>query len=217
MRRTSHNQDGLSLLELLIALGIFMTVSAGISDVLTATSDTYQTGLAISVLESKGRRALDRMAINVVGSGVGTFVPNPELPFGSTTLSFQPCAGYDRANSVADWGTITRYELRDEEGDAEDGADNDGDGLIDERELVQIRGIGIGGGVETVICTGITRYLEGEIPNGLDDNDNGLIDEEGLVFSLRGKRLRIQITVAGRGAEGLMLERTISTAVVVRN
>lgn len=217
MNAPRHHQSGLSLLELLIALGIFITVSAGISDVLITTSDTYQTGITISVLESKGRRALDKMAIQLVGSGVGTFIPNPELPFGSTTLTFQPCAGYDSANSVADWGRVVRFELRDEQGDVEDGIDNDRDGLIDERELIQVIDVGLPSEREVALLSGITRYLEGELPNGIDDNDNGLIDEEGVVFSLLGTRLHIQITVAGRGAKGLMLERTVSTAVVVRN
>lgn len=212
-----NNQSGLSLLELIIALGIFITVSAGISEVLITTSDTYTTGMTIARLDTKGRRALDRMATSIVGAGLTTFVPNPDLPFGSTTLTFQRCAGFDSATSAVEWGPVTRFELRDETSDPEDGLDNDRDGLIDERELVQVIDVGGVNETEFVMLSGVTRYLQGEEPNAVDDNGNGLVDEEGLVFGLVGTRLTIHITVAGRAADGLMLERTVETSVVIRN
>ncbi|MAG57236.1 MAG: hypothetical protein CMJ83_13165 [Planctomycetes bacterium] len=217
MNGSLRTDSGLSLLEIVVALGIFVTVCAALSDLLITSSDTYQTGMTIANLEGRGRRALDQIAGDLVASGATTFSPTPDLPFGSTTLTFQKSRGFDTGSDSILWGPTLSFDLIDEPSDPNDGLDNDDDGLVDERRLVRRLNSGLSTEVTVVLLTDVAPYLEGETPNGGDDNQNGLIDEEGLCFSLVGDQLTIQITLGGRDAHGRVLLRTVSTTVVVRN
>jgi hypothetical protein len=109
-----------------------------------------------------------------------------------------------------------------EPSETDNGADDDGDGLIDEGMIEFTRDLGAG--TERIVrwARGVREYLAGENPNVADDNANGLTDERGLSFSLTGRILTIRLTLQavgakGDGASGTVLSRTVETSVRLRN
>jgi hypothetical protein len=90
-----------------------------------------------------------------------------------------------------------------EEGELDDGADNNGNGLVDEGCLFWTRDVGEPSEKTHVIARGVREYLEGEEPNLDDDNGNGLEDERGFCLERVGEALVIRLTlerqVSGEG------------------
>jgi hypothetical protein len=115
------------------------------------------------------------------------------------------------------FGPVTRIEWRPDPNDPTDGADNDGDGLVDEGEIVISRNFGSAGQQDTVIATSVPRLLLGELPNGADDNGNGLQDEAGLSFELLADgSVRVRLTVQAR-KQGTTFSSTVEATVLPRN
>lgn len=135
---------------------------------------------------------------------------------------WQAAIDFDRPGAMrASTGRITwsatRVEFRLEPGEVDDGLDNDGNGLVDEGELVLVRDAGGADELEIVLANGVREHLEGELPNGVDDNDNGLVDERGITFERVGSDLRIRLTLETTGRDGRILTRTLETTAWSRN
>lgn len=210
-----NRQAGLSLLELVFALGIFITVAGGLSEILVTTAGTYGTGMKIATLDGDARRVVDRAAEELIGAGITTLVPAPAPPFGAGTVTFQKGKGF--AGGAVVWGPVCRFDLRPSETDPDDGADNDGDGFVDEMELWLVRDVGAAAETEQLLVRGVSEWLEGEDANGIDDNGNGLVDEPGFSVVLEGTILTVRLSLHGRDARGRKLLRTVETTVVARN
>ena len=110
-----------------------------------------------------------------------------------------------------------RIALELERVELDNGLDDNGNGLVDERMVVRIEDPGGPDERRKVICHDVSEYLAGEIPNGLDDNGNGLNDERGLSFVVLGDVLTIRLTLEAPGANENMLERTVQTSVRLLN
>lgn len=213
MRR--RPEQGISLIELLVAFTVFFTVAVTISDLLVSTVDAYGHGVRVAALDGDARRALDRMAEELMAARPGTFTPLPLAPYGASSITFQKAIGSGSGGAV--FGPPMRFELAESPTDVWDGVDNDGDGWIDEADLIQVRNIGTSTESLEVLAHGITSLFHGEELNAVDDNGNGLIDEEGLSITLEGRVLTLRLSLGGRDPKGRSLVRTVETSVVLRN
>ena len=210
------SRAGFSLLEILISLTMLVTFTGSLLLVLFTGTKTAHTGMARQGVESLARRTMDRIAAELVSSGTSVLVPNPTGAFGSATLTFQCVEGLG-ANNNAAWGTPRKLALQLEEGENDDGVDNNGNGLVDERALVWTIDPGGAGEQSTIWAHGVREYLEGESPNGLDDNGNGLLDERGLSFVRQAGLLTIRLSLEQVDTERNHLVRTVQTTLRLRN
>jgi hypothetical protein len=151
---------------------------------------TATDGMARQSIEALGRRTVDRMARELSSAGAGTLSPNRGLALGSDHLTFQVVSGY--AGGAVQWSAPAAFALKLEPGELDNGKDDDGDGLVDERDLTYTQG-----GQETIWAHGVCELLEGEKANGKDDNGNGLKDEAGL-SSPAGGTLILRLSLEAR-------------------
>ena len=115
------------------------------------------------------------------------------------------------------WGAFRRLELVPEPSDPLDGADNDGDGLVDEHVLRLVHDVDLMSERTAVLVQGVAPLLEGETPNALDDNGNAIADEAGLSLALRDGVVYVRLSLQGRNPKGHVLTRTAETIVWPRN
>src|SRR5262249_41383601 len=97
------------------------------------------------------------------------------------------------------------------------GVDDDGDGLVDERNLVMTRNVGTANEVSIVLCHDVARWYPGEISNVADDNGNGVVDESGFNVQRTGDLLTIRLCIEQPTAGGQKISATAETGVVLRN
>jgi len=114
-------------------------------------------------------------------------------------------------------GPTSRIAFQNHPSDPDDGIDNNGNGLVDEGQVILMRNVGLANETTTVIVPWVREFTEGEIANGNDDNGNGLIDERGLSFELVGQTLNIRITLERLDSDQRPLVRTVETSVRLRN
>jgi hypothetical protein len=140
----------------------------------------------------------------------------PASPGHDRTVTYDVIEDVSPADGSITWET-RRLQHQYDPDDANDGLDNDGDGLIDEGRVVLIRDSGGADEQTVVLCSDVREYLEGESADGTDQNGNGLIDERGLCFELAAGRLTIRLTLEVLDAEGRHATRTVETTVHLRN
>jgi hypothetical protein len=118
---------------------------------------------------------------------------------------------------VVVWGAPTRLTFELEPSEADNDADDDGDGAIDEQRLVLTRDVGTLDEVSIVICNGLSEHAAGEIENGLDDNGDGRADEPGFFVRRVGDLLTIRLTTLGLVPGGTPFATNQQSSVVLRN
>jgi len=218
--RGARSRAGMSLLEATIAAAITAIILGTIGRAALSGQTTTTQNMVATELETQARAVVDRIAEELVSARTTGLNPSPTGSFGSSTVTYQRCTGY--SGGVAVFGANQRIRWVIEPTETDNGADDDGDGLIDEGMVEFTRDLGAG--TERVVrwARGVREYLAGENPNVADDNANGLTDERGLSFSLTGRILTIRLTVQGigpkgDGASGRVLSRTVETSVRLRN
>jgi hypothetical protein len=142
-------------------------------------------------------------------------VPNPTSQFGTDSLSFRTPA--DFAGGAIVWGPRTRIAFAYETGEFDDGADNNGNGLVDEGCVVLTRNAGAADEQNIVLCRHVREFLAGETLNVLDDNGNGVVDERGFNIRRVGDVLTIRLTIEDAGRRRTPYARTLQTSISVRN
>jgi prepilin-type N-terminal cleavage/methylation domain-containing protein len=212
----SHHSAGFSLVEvavsvsilsvLLGAVGLFQVRSQSASRVMQRRMD----------LERRADRTLQTIAHELTGAGVHTLVPDPTSVFGTDTLTFQKPVAVSAAGVVT-WSAPTRIALQIEDGETINGFDDNNNGLVDEREILIIRGVGTASENTVVASHRVGRWLEGETTNGVDDNGNGIIDEHGFCVRRVGDLLYLYLTLEGPTEGGSVTRWSTSTAVVLHN
>jgi hypothetical protein len=216
MKALPHgSRQGLTLVEAAIALTLLMVVLFGAANVMRQAQGAFETGRALTALQTKTHRTLHRIADHLVPAELGSLDPVPGEVLASTTLGYRHPIGVD--DTDIEWGPTLQLRLELDSGEVDDGLDNDGDGLRDESNLVWRREPGTPQEVRVVWCRDVRRNLEGEEPNLIDDNGNGLIDERGLAFQLVGDVLTIRLSLESPVPGGAPLVTTAQTSVRIRN
>ena len=208
---------GTTLLEIVLGLTLFSAFAGSAFLAIDAASRSYRTETSVSHLEFLARKALDDVSERLRAADFASITPLPVIPPASaSSLDFQGSRGF--VNGAVDWGPTERLAFESDPSDAEDGLDNDADGLVDEGRLVWIENPGLGGGRRTVLCSHVSASLEGELAgNGADDNDNGLIDERGFCVEFVGDRAIARITLERRDTAGRLMRWSSTRAVTPRN
>ena len=206
---------GFTLLELLLAISLLGIVLAATAIVSSTGYNTYRASSAQSMAESRARRALDRAA-NELRTAVADSLPNPGGNFGMDTLDFRQAVGVDGAGSLV-LGPLTRLAFVLDGAEAANGADDDGDGLADEGELVLTRDVGGAAERRVVLVRPVRALLEGEATNLADDNGNGLVDERGFCVQRLGDVLTLRLTLEDFEPNGRRILRTVETSIRTRN
>jgi len=115
------------------------------------------------------------------------------------------------------WSVPMLITLEYEVSEVNDGIDNDGDGLVDEGQVVLVRDVGAPNAVRTVLVRGVSELLQGEQANGADDNANGVVDERGFNIRRVGDLVSVRLSVEGVDDGGNLTVRTVETSFKVRN
>jgi prepilin-type N-terminal cleavage/methylation domain-containing protein len=216
MTHMHGKQRGFTLVELVVAFTVLSLILGAVGVVSMAGRDAYQKGVQSATLETRARRALDRIASELTAGVDATVTPNPANPLGISTIQFQTCVGF--AGGVQQLSTPTSIRLVSDPNDPNDGIDNDTDGLIDERQIVLVRNVGMADEVTTVLVSHVAEFAAGETANMADDNGNGLIDEAGFSIVADGTAtLRLRLTLECRDPKNILVTRTVETSVHLRN
>jgi hypothetical protein len=166
-------------------------------------------------VSSSASRLLQRVTNELTFARRASLTPVPNAPQGASTLTFNTCAGVDAG--VVQWSAPITLCWEREAGELDDGQDNNGNGLVDEGQLVWIENEGLADEQRVVWGHGLCEYLPGESFDGADEDGDGLIDEAGLSFVIQGDVLTIQLGLQGSGPDGNVMTRVVETSVLVRN
>lgn len=214
--RTTHSSPrraGFTLVEMAIAVALFLLLMSSAIVAARGGMEAFRSSQDLSDLETRARRALDRAVFELLAVGSSELAPNPTGSFGTDALEYRQAVGLDGTAPV--WGELRALALEPAEGELDDGVDNDGNGLVDDGELVLIRDVG-GADQRIVLCRGVRELAEGEAPNGADDNGNGVIDEAGFNVHRVGNVLFVRLSLEEAVPTGSVV-RTLETSIRIRN
>jgi hypothetical protein len=215
-RRPRRSLAGFSLMEAAMAVAISSLI-LGAAGMFQMQAQTLSKATQRSIgIQERVERALALLSRELAGAGVSTFAPDPTSSLGSDNLTFQTPSSVSNTGVVTLKPPVTIALLMDS-GEADNGLDDDEDGLVDERRLVVTRGVGTVNQKSTVICHGVAEWLEGELSNGADDNGNGVSDEHGFSVQRVGDLLYVRLTLETAIENAAPAQWTNSTAVVLHN
>jgi hypothetical protein len=215
MRAHNHSRGGFSLVELAVVVSILFLVLTGVAVVGNASDRAYRTGTTVAQLEAQAARTTRRVVDELATAGIDTFVTLPAPGTASDRLEYLKAVGFD--GSRVEWTLPRRLALELEPGELDDGLDNNGNGLIDERRLVLVENVGAPDERQLVLTRWVPELAVGELPNGLDDDGNGLVDEPGFCVERLGETFLVRLSLQRRDAGGRLLSRSTSTSTHIRN
>ena len=198
-----HSMRGMTLVEVVLGLALFTAFASSAFLAIEASANSYRTETVVAHLDFLAREALDDVADHLRAADFDSITPPPlGAPSSASSLDYQGALGF--RNGAVEWGPVERLTLEPDPTDAEDGLDNDSDGLVDEGRLAWIESPGLPGSRRAVLCSQVSAALEGEtLGNGVDDNQNGLIDERGFCVEFTGERAIARITLERTDATGI--------------
>jgi hypothetical protein len=206
----------MTLLEVSLALAIFVTFATSAFLSVSTSTESYRIEGASARLDRSARQAVKQVCERLRLADADSVTPPATLAPASTEwLEFQCSLGWVAG---AAFSPAERFVLEPDPDDPDDGADNDADGLVDERRLVWIEGFGTANERRSVLCTNVSEMLEGEIAaNGADDNGNGLVDEAGFCLEFSGSEVVVRLTLEELDKLGNRIRRTVTRGVAARN
>lgn len=215
MRRT--RRSGFTLLEVVLASALLSAVLGAALMVVQRGKSAMAEGHLHARAEARAHRALERVVAELRGAGIDALTPaiNPNGLTSTATLTFDPIVGVSGAAPI--WGQPIRIARVAAPEDPNNGRDDDGDGVVDEGNLMLTRDVGGIGQAAFLLCTQVRELAEGELANGNDDNANGLADEAGFSIQRIGNMLTIRLSVEELGEGGETGVATVSTSITLRN
>ena len=216
---TRNESGGFTFVELMIAMAVFAIISTvGIRLVLNGTG-AYRQGISVADLEARTSRTLERVVRELSKASSASIVVLS--PMVGVQLDFQQSQGV--VGTAVQWGPQMRYALVMTPGELDNGVDDNGNGLIDERSLMQVEDLGGPNERRIVIVNGVAELLEGELPNGLDDNGNLLNDEGGFSITIQSgpqfelDTVTLRLTLQALDPQGQLMQRTLNTTIALRS
>ena len=210
-----HTHSGFTVVELVISVTILGLALSSAAIVSKTGNDAHRASTAVQAVEQTLQSALERAAAELATTGADHLEPDPVEGLAYDDVEFQAVVG--QTDGEPDLGDTSQLVMELDNGEFDDGVDNDGDGLVDERRLVLVRDVGGADEQRVVLCRGVLEYLEGEDGNGVDDNDNGLVDEPGFHLERDGDVLTLRLSIAEMGPQGTLLVRTAELDTRMRN
>lgn len=221
---SSHLQSAraaFTLVEAAFAAALLVLLMSSVILAANGGYGAFRASQSATDVETRARRALDRMAMELLSVGEEELLPNPVGMVWTSDVLFRQARSWnggagDGVNGLSIlWGEQIRLAFDQEPGETNDGTDEDGDGLVDEGCVVMTKDIG-GNERRIVLCSGVRELLEGEVANGVDDNGNLLVDEAGFNVHRIGDVLYLRLTIEVPG-ETENIVRTLETSMRLRN
>ncbi len=150
------------------------------------------------------------------GASIATLVPDPTGALGTDTIVFQKSAGVNAAGAIV-WSPRTRIALALDDGESLNGADDNRNGLTDERKLTVTYNYGTGSARTVTIAHDILALFPDELVNGNDDNGNGIIDEKGFNVRRVGNLLSLHLAIGARGVDRSWVNWSEASSLRLRN
>lgn len=219
MYARTRKAGGFTLIEALISTVLASLLLGSLVLAVNRGIGLFEQSAANNDVDSRAGRAIDVVTRALLAASENSINPNLETPVGapnivwSSTIDYQDVDGW--AGGVQ-FGPVVRLAFELEDGEIDNGLDDNGNGLVDEHQVVRIVDPGPNE-QRFVLVNGVSEFLEGETPNGLDDNGNGIIDERGLCFDLIGDTLNIRMSIERLGPGGRLIVRTQSASIAFRN
>jgi hypothetical protein len=207
-RRTGT--EGFTLIEISIASGILAVVIGSITMMALASDRAFQTGTTVAHLEA---RASGAMALIVQELSIAQH-PAAIGPDGDTIDYFQ---AVDFIAGEPELTLPRRLAFEYEAGELDDGVDNNGNGLVDEGQVILTTDVGAATERRRVLTRWVPEMLAGELENGVDDNGNGLVDEPGFTMVQAGETITVRLTLQRVNSGGLSMSRSSVTSTRLRN
>lgn len=208
---------GFTMVELAVSVTILGLLFGLVGMIQMRGNVASEEALARASTEARARRALDQVAAQLTGIGRTLLFPDPTTNFGASTTTFQHPTGVS-ALGVVTWDTPSRIEILLDPREINNGVDDDGDGLVDERRLMWTRNVGAGNQQSVTLSNGIPELMPGETAgNALDDNGNGILDEAGFNIRRVGDLLTVRLSVQQAFGDGQMATSTMETSIVLHN
>jgi prepilin-type N-terminal cleavage/methylation domain-containing protein len=209
-----RGSGGFTLVEMMVVVVILGMVLGSISLMGVASDRAFRTGATSAQLESQAVMTTERIVADVCIASHDSLSPDPGAA-GASSIQYLQALGLE--DGEVQWSGLRRLAFEYETGEADDGVDNNGNGLADEGRVVLVEEIGGPAERHRTLTRYVRELQAGELPNGLDDNGNGLIDEKGFVVERQGETLVIRLTLERADAEGRILTRTTKTSAKLRN
>jgi prepilin-type N-terminal cleavage/methylation domain-containing protein len=130
-----------TLIEIMISSAVLAILVIGIYAALSATQTLYVAGVTRQTIQDRVRKALNDIALELRQANSGAAVP---LTFGTAgtagdqSVTFQMCTGF--AAGAATYGPAVTFTSINGDGETDNGVDENGNRMIDERKLVRIQG-----------------------------------------------------------------------------
>ena len=203
----------MTLLEVAFGMSLFALTIGAVITTMQQGNSAFQRSTTNATLDMRVGRAMENLIQELAPADSDTLLP--AAPDGDAWVEFSPVVDYVGGAPVL--GTPVRVAAELATNELDNGLDDNGDGLVDERILVRTIDPGTVDEVRLVMARGVRRFMEGEEDNGLDDNGNGLVDEPGLNFELDGNTLNLRLTCEMVGPNRDVVVRTLETSVTLRN
>lgn len=213
---------GTTMVELLISALIMTSVLGAIGVTVMAGSRSYEEGVARADVDGQARRLVSRIAEEFLTASRASLVEGAP-PWsggnedeGDTEYRYRQVQG--GAGGVPQLSTQRRVRLVYAQGEADDGVDNNANGLVDECRIL----LTLDTGTVTEIAIGgfVREFLQDETGgNDSDDNFNGLEDERGLclTFDPDTNTVMVRLTIERLTSQGRLVTSTAETSVLLRN
>lgn len=213
---TNRCRSGFTLVEVMITVTLIGVVLGSVVTIGVSGANAFRTGAVRNDIESNARRCLDQLTRELLTARRGSINALPESPNWDNQLLFDRFDGVSAADGSLSWMPM-RIAFQYEDGEIDDGADNDGDGLVDEGEIVLTRDWGGANPVSVTLCRNVREFAEGESLDGLDENGNQLVDERGFCLEREGNYLTIRLSVERFDADGRLMTSSLDTSVWIRD
>jgi hypothetical protein len=199
LSREHAQRVGFTAIELVVALALGGLILGNVLTVLSDTRERYAIQDVTKDVDAEARRALDRIAVQLMGAVRQQLYTQVSAPLSSDSISYTSVIGVQDGQPVL--SPLQRIAMTSGAQCAVTWSQNPGGEK--EKRVVWTRDL--------------RSFCEGEIPNGIDDNHNGLVDEKGLAFEFDGSMVHIVLTLERPGPNGKPVTKQLETRVTCRN
>lgn len=197
-RRT---RSGFTLLEMAVALVLFALVMGNVYTIVGGTTKAIVDRNSEHQADAQSLRALDRIAMAIVGSYAGSLHSTSVTPGSEPEINYKEFLGINSANERVESEPMRIAFTSDSGGSIT---------WFQNPELETQKRV--------VWTKDVPAVALGEVAeNGIDDNGNGIIDEAGLAFVKDGRSVRILLTLRRPDGEGGFVDKQLETVVTCRN
>ena len=217
MKRTNARRRGFTLVELALVMTITIGIGGTIFVASHSLSTAFKTGSSLATLDLQAHETLMRVADLLEQAGPGELDPPTAVtPDWTGTITFKRAVGYTDGDIV--WGPIERIAVEQSPSDPDDGVDNDGNGLVDELQLIWTVRPGEADENRHVLVRGVAEFAEFEDPeNTTDDNDNQLVNEAGFSLVYDDVSVTVRLTLSRVVSSGVVTQRTFERTIAFLN